>query len=138
MTISFCLSALCPTPQPPGMLTPLLLLLLLCALVHPHTCVVQVGVVAIPAAVVSMCGVPLLLSLLGSATADKVVGLYDSCIAPWTTDLLGLFYVPAIAILPVLLCGMQGRSKGLWGFVCGRIWRLGVCRKRGTPFNSGF
>lgn len=78
---------------------PLLMLLLL----------LQVGVSSIPPAVVSMLAVPLLLSVVSASTADRVVGFYDACIAPWTTDLLGLFYVPAVAILPVLLCGMQGR-----------------------------
>ena len=69
---------------------------------------VQVGIVTLPAAVVSMAAVPLLLSVLRPKLADQLVGFYDSCLAPWTTDLLGLFYVPVVAILPVLLRGMQG------------------------------
>lgn len=69
----------------------------------------QAGVSSIPPAVVSMLAVPLLLSVVGASTANRAVGFYDACIAPWTTDLLGLFYVPAVAILPVLLRGMQGR-----------------------------
>jgi hypothetical protein len=55
-----------------------------------------------------MLAVPLLLSAVGSQAAGSMVQLFDSCIAAWTTDLMGLFYVPAVAILPVLLRGMQG------------------------------
>lgn len=75
---------------------------------HKHT---QLNIVSIPPAVLSMLAVPLLLTALGSATADKVMRLFDSAVAPWTTDLLGLYFVPAVAVLPVLLRGMQGGSR---------------------------
>jgi hypothetical protein len=68
----------------------------------------QVGISSIPPAIVSMLALPLLLCALRPSIANKLVALYDGCVAPWTTDLLGLFYVPAVAVMPVLLRGMQG------------------------------
>ena len=73
---------------------------------------------AIPPAVLSMLSVPLLLAAVRPAIADKVVGLFDAAVAPWTTDLLGLFYVPAVAILPVLLRGMQGKTAVRCAVAC--------------------
>jgi len=102
------LSRLLSFPSRSFLLLPLLLLLLLLLLL-------QLGMVSIPAAVVSMLSVPLLLSALNPSTADEALEWFDSCIAPWTTDLLGLFYVPAVAVLPVLLRGMQGEEGGRGG-----------------------
>ena len=63
-----------------------------------------------PPALLSMLAVPVLLAAVGPSTADRLVGVFDAAVAPWTTDLLGLFCVPAVAILPVLLRGMQGEA----------------------------
>jgi hypothetical protein len=103
-----------------------------------HCCCrcLQVGVSSIPPAVVSMLAVPLLLSAVGSSTADRVVGWFDACVAPWTTDLLGLFYVPAVAILPVLLRGMQGECRVVFVagllLICYSVWvrRVVLCVRR--------
>jgi hypothetical protein len=97
---------------------------------HTHTLLStsweqQVGVVAVPSAVVSMVGVTALLMLMGQKNADSLVAVHDSVIAPWTHDLLGLWFVPAVAIVPVLLKGMQGA----WVCVC-------VCEQAGGPGGS--
>jgi hypothetical protein len=86
------------------------LLLTVCTALPPDLVYcLQLGVTsAIPPAVVSMLAVPVLLTAVGASTAGKVLAFYDNHLAPWTADLLGLFYVPAVAILPVLLRGMQG------------------------------
>lgn len=68
----------------------------------------QAGVVGVPTAICSMVGVTGLLMVAGQQQADKLVQAHDAYIAPWLSDLLGLFYVPAVAIMPALLKGMQG------------------------------
>jgi hypothetical protein len=60
--------------------------------------------------------------MLSGPAGDKLVAIHDSAIAPWTTDLLGLFYVPAVAIMPVLLQGIAGELQweGAWRDSCRR------------------
>jgi hypothetical protein len=83
---------------------------------------------AVPPAVLSMLSVPLLLAAVRPTIADKIVGMFDAAVAPWTTDLLGLFYVPAVAILPVLLRGMQGENAVRCVVLCCAV----LCRLRGA------
>jgi hypothetical protein len=67
----------------------------------------QVGI-AMPSALGGMLGLVGLLMAVGPRAGDQMVAWYDRHLA-WTSQLLPLFYVPALAVLPVLMHGMPGK-----------------------------
>lgn len=70
------------------------------------TAVLQAGV-ALPSALGGMLGLTGLLMLFGPRAGDEMVKWYDTHLG-WTSQLLPLFYVPALAVLPVFMHGMPG------------------------------
>lgn len=60
-----------------------------------------------PSALGGMLGLCGLLMVFGPRAGDEMVAYYDKHLA-WTSQLLPLFYVPALAVLPVLMHGMPG------------------------------
>jgi hypothetical protein len=66
----------------------------------------QAGI-AMPSALGGMLGLSGLLMLFGPRAGGEMVHFYDTHLA-WTSQLLPLFYVPALAVLPVLMHGMPG------------------------------
>lgn len=60
-----------------------------------------------PSALGGMLGLCGLLTVFGPRAGDEMVAYYDKHLA-WTSQLLPLFYVPALAVLPVLMHGMPG------------------------------
>ena len=66
----------------------------------------QAGI-ALPSALGGMLGQTGLLMVFGPRASDEMVRFYDNHLA-WTSQLLPLFYVPALAVLPVLMHGMPG------------------------------
>jgi hypothetical protein len=61
-----------------------------------------------------MLGLAGLLMVFGPRAGDEMVAWYDRHLA-WTSQLLPLFYVPALAVLPVLMHGMPGKHVDLSG-----------------------
>lgn len=76
--------------------------------------VLQVGI-AMPSALGGMLGLTGLLMVFGPRAGNEMVAWYDKHLA-WTSQLLPLFYVPALAVLPVLMHGMPGKNipDSLW------------------------
>ena len=69
----------------------------------------QAGI-ALPSALGGMLGLTGLLMVFGPKAGDEMVAFYDKHLS-WTSQLLPLFYVPALAVLPALMNGMPGQVE---------------------------
>lgn len=76
----------------------------------PHLLMLLQAGIALPSALGGMLGLTGLLMVFGPRASDEMVRFYDSHLA-WTSQLLPLSYVPALAVLPVLLHGMPGECR---------------------------
>jgi hypothetical protein len=57
---------------------------------------------------------------VGVVAGEQMVKFYDTNLA-WTSKLLPLFFVPAVAVLPALMHGMPGEPMGL-GHLAWQCW----------------
>jgi hypothetical protein len=74
-----------------------------------------------PSALGGMLGLCGLLTVFGPRAGDEMVAYYDKHLA-WTSRLLPLFYVPALAVLPVLMHGMPGTQLTHFPSLCCMPW----------------
>lgn len=72
-----------------------------------------------------------LLMVFGPRAGDEMVQLYDRHLS-WTSKLLPLFYVPALAVLPALLDGMPGKPPSPMPSWC--VVLYGVASLMAVPF----
>lgn len=73
----------------------------------------QAGI-AMPSALGGMLSLTGLLVLVGPRAGDEMVVWYDRHLG-WTSKLLPLFFVPALAVLPVLMHGMPSKPSVFGG-----------------------